>query len=329
MKRELMTSDIGNLTAPALVVTDFGEARIQDLPTEEPGPGELLIEVLYSGVSVGTEMLAAHGKFDSFGPPPFVAGYQAVGRVVQCGDGVDREFAPGTLVASFQKGSHRKYLVVTVALSHPLAGSALIESAMFVQPCVGANALDRAMVKPGETVLVIGQGLIGQSTALQARLLGATVIGADISSSRLELSLGECIDIAIDTSLDDLETSLKSRYPDGVDVVIESTGIVTLIDEGMKCVRDQGRFVFEGYYPGQVSFTYAEAHKKQITGVFPWFIGPAELRKAVLARIETGEMPLARLISNIVPWDEVEGFYQGLIDGANRDINGLVIDWSK
>lgn len=324
-----MNDDIADQAAPALVVPDFGRAEIQVLPTQSPGPGEMLIEVLYSGISVGTEMLAAQGKFDAFGPPPFVAGYQAVGRVLQCGEGVGKEFSPGTFVASFQKGSHRKFLVVTVALSHPLVGSALVECSMFVQPCVGANALDRAMVKPGESVLVIGQGLIGQTTALQARMLGATVIGADISESRLRLALGECIDIAINTSLEGLETSLKQRYPEGVDVVIESTGIVALIDEGMKCVRDQGRFVFEGYYPGDVRFSYAEAHKKQITGVFPWFIGPAELRKAVLHRIENGEMPLDRLISDVVPWAEAQRVYQGLIDGENRDINGLVIDWSQ
>lgn len=313
---------------PALVITRHGTVALQELPTGIPGPGEMLIEVLYSGVSVGTEMLAAHGKFDAFGPPPFVAGYQAVGRVIACGEGVGEEFSPGTLVASFQKGSHRRYLVVTSALSHVLKGRSLTECAMFVQPCVGANALNRASVTAGESLLVIGQGLIGQTTALQARGRGALVIGADISQPRLDLATQRCIDIAINSAEEDLEAAVKKSFPDGVDVVIESTGNAALIDDGMKCLKDQGRFVFEGYYPGQLSFSYAEAHRKQITGVFPWFIGPPETRVDVLANIESGELSLEGLISDVVAWTKAEEIYQGLIDGGNRDINGLVMSWT-
>jgi len=324
-----MTHASADDLAPALVITRHGTVELRDMPSGIPGPGEMLIEVLYSGVSVGTEMLAAHGKFDAFGPPPFVAGYQAVGRVVACGEGVGQEFSPGTLVASFQKGSHRRYLVVTSALSHVLTGSALTDCAMFVQPCVGANALNRASVTAGESVLVIGQGLIGQSTALQARMRGAIVIGADISQPRLDLATKRCIDIAVNSAEEDLEGAVKRVFPDGVDVVIESTGNAALIDDGMKCLKDQGRFVFEGYYPGQLSFSYAEAHRKQITGVFPWFIGPPETRAEVLASIESGELLLGELISDVVAWTGAQAIYQGLIDGGNRDINGLVISWTE
>lgn len=316
-------------SAPALVVTQLGAVQIEDLPTRAPGEGEMLVEVLFSGVSIGTEMLAAHGRFDAFGPTPFVAGYQAVGRVITCGAGTEATFGAGDYVAVFQKGSHRQYLTVTAELSHKISDRALRECSLFVQPCVGANALNQAGVQAGDTVLVIGQGLIGQMTAMQAQLRGAYVVGTDVSQERLALAEGLCIDVGLNSAEVDLETAVKELFPEGVDVVIESTGITGLIDEGMKCVRNRGKFVFEGYYAGNLSMAYAEPHKKQITGIFPWFIGPAEVRNSVLRSIEGGRIAVEELITHVVSWRDVAALYQDLIDSKAGEVNGLVIDWQS
>ena len=314
---------------PALVIVKEGQVELRDMPTPTLGPGELLLEVLYSGVSVGTEMLAARGKWEGFGAPPFVTGYQAVGRVLEKAKDVEKDIQVGDFVACFKKGSHRKYMTASAAMSHRVSGRNLEASGIFVQPSVGANALNHAEIKAGESVLVIGQGLIGQTTAMQAQMRGAFVVGADISEARLALARQHCIDVGINSATTDLVAEVAKLFPDGVDVVIESTGIVALVDVGLKCVKTFGRFVFEGFYPGNLSMTYTEAHTRQIKGVFPWAIGGPEVRESVLRSITSGRLDLSPLISHSVQWTEAAGEYQKLLDGTADDINGMVINWGS
>jgi 2-desacetyl-2-hydroxyethyl bacteriochlorophyllide A dehydrogenase len=315
---------------PALLVTQLGEAELGSQPIEELQEGEILLEVSYSGVSVGTEMLAATGKVDIFGEPPFVAGYQAVGEVIATAPDVADQFSLGDRVACFKKGAHRRYLTASADLSHRIDGTAdLRHAAAFVQASVGANALNHANVKAGESVLVIGQGLVGQTTALQARLRGAYVIGADISDARLAISSGHCVDRAINPSEGSLSELLSEDFAEGVDVVIESTGRASLVDEGMRCLSDRGRFVFEGYYASGLQIEYAVPHRKQIQAVFPWFIGPPAVRDAVLRSISSGILDLEPLITHSSRWDESAAMYMRLIEGDTEGINGVVIDWGN
>jgi len=313
---------------PGLVIAQEGVVELRDMPTPTPGPGQLMLEVLYSGVSVGTEMLAASGKWEGFGAPPFVTGYQAVGRVLDKAKDVGNHIQVGDFVACFTKGSHRKYMSASAAMSHKVSDRRLEQSGIFVQPSVGANALNHAEIRAGDSVLVIGQGLIGQTTAMQAQMRGAFVVGADISQTRLDLARQHCIDVAINSATTDLVDEVATLFPEGVDVVIESTGIVGLVDVGMKCIKKFGRFVFQGFYPGNLSMTYTEAHTRQIKGVFPWAIGGPEVRESVLRNIDSGRLDLSPLISHSVHWKDAAMEYQKLLDGKADDINGMVINWS-
>ena len=312
----------------ALVIPSPYDVELRSLPTPRPEAGQALVEVAYSGISFGTELWAASGKFDGFGPMPFVTGYQAVGRVVAMhGDG--GEISVGDVVACFVMGSHRRFVATDLNFMHRLGDDAPQDQAsLFVQPSVGANALNKAQVSAGDTVLVIGQGLVGQTTALLARLKGAFVIGADVSPERLAVSKEHCVDLSIDASVAPPSEQLRSQFPEGVDIVIESTGFVQLVDDGMKCLRDGSLFVFEGFYPDGLSFEYSVPHGKQIRAVFPCFIGEPPVREGVLRLIENGLLDLSALISDIVPSSEAAQFYRRLFTSDRDKINGVVIDWS-
>src|SRR5215813_8561684 len=124
--------------APALVVAGDGECRLEHREVPTPSAGEVLIEVHFSGVSVGTELWGATGKSDIWGDPPFVPGYQAVGRVVAVGG--DDGFSVGDHVASFVIGSHQRYALATCEWTH-VVDDRLDRMAFFVQAAVGSNAL--------------------------------------------------------------------------------------------------------------------------------------------------------------------------------------------
>jgi 2-desacetyl-2-hydroxyethyl bacteriochlorophyllide A dehydrogenase len=314
--------------ATALVVTDAGECRLERRPVPRPAAGEILLEVHFSGVSIGTELWGAAGKVDIWGPAPFVPGYQAVGEIVAVAEeGVDG-FAVGDVVAAFLVGSHQRYALANVEDSNVLASTThLREAALFVPFAVGANALDLAGVHGGHSVLITGQGLIGQATAMLARLRGAYVIGTDVSPERLAVSAAHCVDWSIDATVAAPSEQIAERFPDGIDVVIESTGFTALVDDAMKCARAGGRFVFEGYYPDRLSFEYSEPHEKQLTAFFPCFIGDRPARDGVLRLIAEEAVDVASLISHPAGWRESAELYAQLFTEQRDHINGIVFDW--
>jgi 2-desacetyl-2-hydroxyethyl bacteriochlorophyllide A dehydrogenase len=314
--------------APALVLAAPGDCRVERRVVPAPSAGEVLIDVHFSGVSIGTELWGATGKVDIWGSPPFVPGYQAVGQVVGVGgDGADG-LRLGDYVASFVIGSHRRYVLADSEYTHVLAVTDHLQrAAIFVPAGVGSNALNMAGVGAGDSVLIIGQGLIGQATALLARLLGAYVIGTDVSPERLALSAAHCVDWSIDSSDGALSATIGERFPNGVDVVIESTGFTALVDEAMTCAREGGRFVFEGYYPDGLHFDFVNPHQKQLTAFFPCFVGDAPAREGILRLISEGAVDLEPLITHEVSWRDSAELYAQLFSHERDHINGIVFDW--
>lgn len=311
--------------APAIVIPDLFEVVMDRRPVASPRPRQALVKTEFSGVSMGTEMWAANGQAEGWGPTPYVPGYQAVGRVVALGDDSSgSEIEVGDLVAAWGLGAHQRYFSAALTDIHPLGSSDHLDAAaLWVQPSVGANALNEAEVECGDTVLVVGQGLVGQLTALQARMRGAYVIVSDVASERLELSRAHCADWAIDASKGLPSEQIWKRFPDGVDVVIEATGFNPLIRDAMSCARQRGRFVFVGQYWDGFDVDPGWPQGKQLKVSFPH---SEELAPHVLRLITGGLLDVGSLITHRVDWREAADVYRRL--PAERDrINGMVFDW--
>lgn len=311
--------------APALVIPELGEVVLERRALATPEAGQALVKTEYSGVSTGTEMWAATGQTEAWGPTPYVPGYQAVGRVVALhDDSSDSDIGIGDLVACWGLGSHQRYFCADLIDTYRLESSDnLHAAALWVQPSVGANAMNKARIQYGDTVLVVGQGLIGQLAALQARLRGAYVITSDVSPERLALSATHCADWAIDASGSLPSEQIEQRFPGGVDVVIEATGFNALIRDAMKCTREEGTFVFLGQYSNGFEFDPSWPQGKQLNVVFP---SSEELAPHVLRMITGGLLDVGALITHLVPWREAAEAY-GLLLAERDRINGMVFDW--
>ncbi|HEU4701101.1 MAG TPA: zinc-binding alcohol dehydrogenase [Conexibacter sp.] len=342
---ELQIPDEG----PALVVTAFEQVALETRPVPVPGPGQVLVRTEYSGVSIGTELWAATGRHHAWGAPPFVPGYQAVGRVVALGEGTGEEsavaaaaaaregerarrvvpeLAVGDMVACFALGTHQRYLVAEASLAHRVEENDRLPAvSLFVQPAVGANALNHADVRTGDSVLVVGQGLIGQATAQLARQRGAYVIGSDLSPERIATARAHCVDRVLDVSAAPASEQLADDFPDGVDVVIESTGFAALVDDAMRCVRRGGTFVFEGFYPQGLAFDFDAPHHKEVRAVFPCFIGDRACREGVLRMLSAGTPDLQPLISDLHGWGRAADVYAQLFTERRDHFNAIVFDW--
>lgn len=313
-------------TMDALVIPEHGRATLQKMPRPVAPEDGVLIKVHYSGVSIGTEMLQGTGKHGGLALP-FIAGYQATGEIVAIG-AKSGDYRVGEHVAIFCRGSHAGYATAAAGRVHRLGKPEQAHlTSLFVQPCVGANALDQARVLAEDSVLVIGQGMIGQATAQLARLRGCLVVASDVSPERLELSRRYCADWVLDARDGPLASQTAARFPRGFSIVMESTGRAGVIDDAVACCTQAGRLSLVGYHPGTLGLPFDAAHKKELAVHFPWFIGKHELRLGVIRLIESGAFPMAPLITHQVHWSRSQPVYQSLFTPARDSLNAIVIDW--
>lgn len=201
--------------ARALWLEEPGRAAIREMAVPEPGPGEVLVETLWSGISRGTESLVFSGHVpesvaDSMRcpfqegdfPGPVKYGYQSVGRL---GD--------GTRV--FCLFPHQDRYVVPDAAVLPLPDDLPARRAILAANMETAvNALWDAPVRPGARVAVVGAGVVGCLVgALAARVPGAEVTLVDRLPARAELA--QALGCAF---------ALPERAPTGRDIVFHCSG---------------------------------------------------------------------------------------------------------
>jgi threonine dehydrogenase-like Zn-dependent dehydrogenase len=115
------------------------------------------------------------------------------------------------------------------------------------------HIIERATMRPGDTVLVQGTGAVGLSAIALARLSGASAIFAiGAPAERLELARRMGADVTFDldrTSAEErLELVRAATHREGVDVVIEAAGSARAFEEGVTLARDGGRYVVAGHY---------------------------------------------------------------------------------
>lgn len=128
------------------------------------------------------------------------------------------------------------------------------------------HILERAALRPGESVVVQGIGAVGLSTIALARLAGAsTIVAIGAPAARLELALAMGADHVHDlggtTPEERLEAVRALTYGEGADVVVEAAGSARAIEEGLLLARDGGRYVVAGHYTdGGVSEVNAHHH---------------------------------------------------------------------
>ena len=321
---------MGKSTMKALVIPKpGGPAEVRDAPLPKPDAGSVLVRAHYSGVSVGTEMWIATGvRWQENAPNYLNPGYQSAGEIVEVGEKVEG-CKVGDIAAVFCGNSHAEYVVARQDMVHKLPDASLCKVAsLFVQPSVGANVLNHADVRTSDTVYVVGQGLIGQATAMLARLRGAYVITSDISPERLAISAKHCADWVIDASRGQPSEQIKARFKNGVDVVIESTGFQKLLDDAFRCCGYGGRFVFEGWYPDNISYNFHLPHERQLRAFYPSFIGPAPSRQGVLRLMASGKLEIGPLISHLVPGRDAASVYNKLFTKERDRFNGIVFQWA-
>lgn len=198
------------------------------------------------------------------------------------------------------------------------------------------HILERAALRPGDSVLVQGTGAVGLSAIALARLTGAsTIVAIGAPDERLRLARRMGADHVFDVTGTAREQRLEEvralTSGEGADVVIEAAGAAAAIEEGLDLARDGGRYVIAGHYT-DVGNSTINAHRQinrkhlEIRGC--WGSEPGHFLRALLF--------LERYAAT-VPWREIGGrtypldrLNEALADAeAMRITKALVDPWAR
>lgn len=298
----------------------------------EPGRGEVLVESLYSLISTGTELTAYTGGFPagsawaSYVRYPFKPGYSSVGRIVRVGEGV-AALCEGDVVIS--DAPHTElYVWPADRLVRVPEGVEAAEAAFHTLGGGVMNCVRFAGVRLGESVVVVGAGLLGQLTIQLSRLSGGLpIVAVDLSDYRLELARESGADEVVNArAASAFETVARVTGGRMADVVFEATGDPSAIPQAIRLARRIGRLVVlssprgpsildfhdEVNAPSRIIIGthFYTLHPEVETLHYPWTW--RRDRELFLRMLGTGRVRVKHLISHVISFEETREAYEML-----------------
>ena len=226
-----------------------------ELPTPSPKAGEVLVEIKAASLNF-PDLLIVQNKYQIKPPLPFVPGSEYAGVVQAVGEGVTH-LQPGQNVACLSgTGGFGTHTIAPAALCMPLPpGFPHVDAAAFIMIYATSHhaLLDRAQLKTGETVLVLGAaGGVGTAAIQIAKAMGAKVIAAASTDEKCALCTSLGADATINYAKEDLRESIK-RLTDGKGpaVIYDPVG-GDFAEPAFRSIAWRGRYLVVGFASGPI-----------------------------------------------------------------------------
>ena len=327
----------------AVLCKEFGPPEslvVEDIASPEPQAGEVVIEVHSAAVNF-PDVLIIQNKYQFKPPLPFAPGGEVAGIVAKLGDGVTHLKIGDRVLAACGHGGYAEEVAVPAAACIPVPDAMDLETASAFLMTYGTShyALkDRAHIKPGETLLVMGAaGGVGLAAVELGKAMGAKVIAAASSQEKLDI----CVEHGADATLlyptgeltRDQQRALSEEIKaltdgQGADVVYDPIG-GDYAEPALRATNWEGRYLVIGFASGpipHIPLNLALLKSCQIVGVF-WgaFTGRDPKGNAaniveLMALYKDGK--IAPRISNRYPLEKAA---DALNEMANRQVKGKVI----
>jgi 2-desacetyl-2-hydroxyethyl bacteriochlorophyllide A dehydrogenase len=338
------------MKAKRVVFTQPHRAVLEEFELDDAtlGAQEILVRTLYSVISAGTEgaafsgLEAEHPGARNFGYPRGT-GYGNVGEVLKVGNAVEGLKVGDVAFTTAPHASHAKFNTfqrVCVKVPDELD----LKKAVFGRmACVAITAVRKADFSLGDTVLVIGLGLVGNFAAQEFLLAGADVMGVDVAESRLEKARQCGITNVVNPSKVDLQQAVN-EWTDGkgARVVIEAIGQPELIAQAAQLTRRHGDIILLGSPRKRVTMDVTPMLSRihlqglNMKGALEWLYSIPELdvvRHSIIANakqifgwLKSGDIKTEPLLTHLLPPTECQQAYSGL-DGKKDEYLGVVFDW--
>ena len=233
----------------------IGAMRWQELPTPEPKPGEVRLAIHAASLNV-PDLLIVEGKYQMKPALPFVPGSEFSGRVDAVGAGVAHLKVGDAVAAIGGTGGFGTYACVDAQRAMLLPpGFALDDGAAFAFTYGTSHhaLIDRAALKAGETVLVLGAaGGVGTAALQIAKAAGARVIAGASSEEKCALCTSLGADATLNYSSANIRETLKALTDGkGPDVVYDPVG-GELAEPVFRSIAWRGRYLVVGFAGGAI-----------------------------------------------------------------------------
>ena len=254
-----------------VVFTDVSQVELQECEMPKPTENELLLKTIVTQISTGTELtrlernIAEDSAWNDLGDYmafPIYPGYSQVGEVVAVGENCDENLIGKRVVTSCR---HQKYAVINKDSAIYLPDNVDADDAVFETLGVVAMASIRAAkIKPGETAVVFGAGIVGQLAARLAQIAGAVnVVVVDVSDNRLGfVPKNKCFHTVNSSKENVVDAVKKVNNGNLADVVFETTAYGPLVEQELKCITKRGKLVITSSpkSPSKVDFQYCSTN---------------------------------------------------------------------
>lgn len=279
----------------AAVVREFGRPlTIEEIPVPTPGPGEVLIRIVTSGVC-HTDLHAARGDWPVKPALPFVPGHEGVGFVAAVGAGVrrvkegdavglawlhdacgacehcttgwetlcERQHNSGYNV----NGSFAEYAIGNADYIAPLPSNGdFAELAPIL--CAGVTTykgIKETEARPGQWLAVSGVGGLGHLAIQYGKAMGLHVLALDVSADKLALASMVGADAVIDARRPDAAAAALRETGGGAHGVLVTAVSTSAFEQALQLVRRRGTVSLVGLPPGNFPTPIFDVVLKRIT----------------------------------------------------------------
>lgn len=327
----------------ALVLTQYRNLELQDLPRPEPGPDEVLIRVQACGIC-GSDV---HGYDGSTGRriPPLVMGHEAAGIIADLGSQVtglrigqrvtfdstlscgrcffctrgqinlcDARQVLGVSCGDYRRaGAFAEFVAVPARIIYPLPDSLPFEKAALIEAIsVAVHAVAITPIQLNDAAVVVGTGMIGLLTLQAAKLAGCQrLIAVDVDEGRLQVakSLG-ATDIVLANQTDVAATVREWTSKRGADVAFECVGTTATVLASIESTRKGGTVTLVGNISPKVEIPLQSVVTRQIRLQGSCASG-GEI-PACIDLLASGKIDVSPMLSAYVPLEEAPSWFERL-----------------
>ena len=330
-----------------LVCDQPGQLSLQERPAPERRPDEVRLRVRTVGVC-GTDlhiyagrqpylqyprvmghefsaevMEAPTGSALRPGDAVYVMPYLSCGQCVACRQGKTNCCTRIQVLGVHTDGALAEQVCVPERFVHKAEGISHDQAAMIEFLAIGAHAVRRARLVPGQRVLVVGAGPIGMAAGLFAGLDGAELTMLDSRADRLAVCR-QALGAHTITLGEGDEAALQARTEGEMfDVVFDATGNAQAMERGFGLVAHGGSYVLISIVSSPITFSDPEFHKRETT-LLASRNATTEDFERVLRDLRDGRIPVQALATHTLQLADLPAQFAGLSDPAAGVIKALV-----
>ena len=310
--------------------------EIEEAPIPDPGPGEVRVKAVCSLISRGSELGARYTREHAVSPD--IMGYSMAGTVDAMGDGVDHLEIGDRVVAL---APHAQYVVRSARLGGPrdqtwimpMTEGLSFDSAPYYPLTAGAVTwVEVEEIKSQDTVVVLGQGLVGSLILQVIKANGAgMVVAVDALENRCKLAAEFGADAVINAREEDPVRAVK-RLTNGIgaDIVVYAVGGPAgpaAFEQGLDMLAVDGLLHLIGLYEDQpLSLPSGKIQRRKLLGGYYRTNAGAHQSRRAMELLATGAIRTERMTSHRFPWHRGAAAF-ALLHQRPGEALGVLLDW--